>query len=100
MIPQGVFEAMEIWWEHAVAFYVLGKKRPYVTHLQAWVRRMWRPMCLVAKGDTLFYGIDYFATFSHVASLNSVRVLISIVVNLGWPLSQLNVKNAFIYGDL
>jgi len=32
--------------------------------------------------------------------MNSIRILFSIVVNLSWPLLQLDVKNAFIYGDL
>ena len=55
---------------------------------------------LVAKGYTQTYGVDYFETFSPVARLNSVRLLISMVVNLDWPLYQLDVKNAFLYGDL
>lgn len=34
------------------------------------------------------------------ARLNSVRVIISFAVNYDWPLYQLDVKNAFLYGDL
>jgi len=55
---------------------------------------------LVAKGYTLTYSIDYFETFSPVVRMNSIRILFSIDVNLSWPLLQLNVKNAFLYGDL
>ena len=55
---------------------------------------------LVAKGYTQTYGIDYFETFSPVARMNSIRILFSIVVNLSWPLFQLDVKNAFLYGGL
>jgi hypothetical protein len=29
-----------------------------------------------------------------------VRTLISCAVNFGWPLHQLDVKNAFLHGDL
>src|SRR4051812_37569371 len=32
--------------------------------------------------------------------MNTVRVLISCVTNFGWPLHQLDVKNAFLHGDL
>ena len=55
---------------------------------------------LVAKGFTQTYGIDYEETFAPVAKINSIRVLLSLAVNLNWPLQQLDVKNAFLNGDL
>ena len=41
---------------------------------------------LVAKGYTQTYGVDYAETFSPVAKISSVRILISLATNLGWPL--------------
>ena len=55
---------------------------------------------LVAKGFTQTYGIDYQETFAHVAKLHTMRVLLSLAVNLDWTLQQLDVKNAFLNGDL
>jgi hypothetical protein len=55
---------------------------------------------LVAKGFTQTYEIDYQETFALIAKINSIRVLLSLVVNSNWPLHQLDVKNAFLNGDL
>ena len=55
---------------------------------------------LMEKGYTQTYGIDYIETFAPVAKINIVQVLLSLAVNLGWPLQQFHVKNSFLHGDL
>jgi Reverse transcriptase (RNA-dependent DNA polymerase) len=55
---------------------------------------------LVAKGYTQTYGIEYHETFAPVAKMNTVRILLSIAVNNGWNLNQMDVKNVFLQGTL
>ena len=55
---------------------------------------------LVARGFSQAYGLDYHETFSPVARLSSILVLFSIALDQSWPLHQLDVSNAFLYGDL
>ena len=55
---------------------------------------------LVAKGYMQTYDVDYLETFSPVAHLNFVWILLSVAVSHSWPLYQLNIKNAFLHGDL
>ena len=56
--------------------------------------------CLVAKGYTQIYDLDYGDTFSPVAKMAFVCLFLSMVVAYCWPLYQLDIKNAFLHGDL
>ena len=55
---------------------------------------------LVAKGFTQEYGIDYEKTFALVTSISSIRALLAIATANKWDIFQMNVKNAFLNGDL
>uniref|UniRef100_A0AAV1TKE8 Reverse transcriptase Ty1/copia-type domain-containing protein n=1 Tax=Peronospora matthiolae TaxID=2874970 RepID=A0AAV1TKE8_9STRA len=53
---------------------------------------------LVAKGFRQKYGIDYTETFSPVVKYVTLRMVIAINKHFGWPLDQLDVVTAFLYG--
>ena len=55
---------------------------------------------LVAKGYTQKAGIDYDETFSPVAMLKSIRILLSIAAALDYEIWQMDVKTAFLNGHL
>jgi hypothetical protein len=55
---------------------------------------------LVAKDYAQTYGIDYEETYSPVAKMTTVRIIIAMVVAKGWSLHQMDVKNVFLHGDL
>jgi hypothetical protein len=55
---------------------------------------------LVAKGYAQTYGIDYEETYSPVAKMTTIRVIIAMAIAKGWSLHQMDVKNVFLHGDL
>jgi len=55
---------------------------------------------LVAKGYCQQHGIDYAEVFAPVARLDTIRIVISIVAQKSWVVCQLDVKSAFLHGEI
>jgi len=55
---------------------------------------------LVEKGYTQVYDLNYSDTFSPVAKMTTVRLFFTMAIIRHWPLHQLDIKNAFLHGDL
>lgn len=55
---------------------------------------------LVARDFTQEYGIDDEETFAPIARITSVRSLLAVAATRHWDLWQVDVKNAFLNGDL
>ena len=55
---------------------------------------------LVAKGYIQRHGIDSEEVFAPVARIETVRFLIALAASHGWQIHHLDVKTAFLNGDL
>ena len=55
---------------------------------------------LVAKGYSQQPEIDFNETFAPVSRLDSIRALIAFASGMGWKLFQLDVKSAFLNGEI
>ena len=56
--------------------------------------------CLVAKGYKQEFGVDYTEVFAPVARHDTIWLLNVVATQKLWPMFQLDVKSAFIYGAL
>nr|GEW86292.1 ribonuclease H-like domain, reverse transcriptase, RNA-dependent DNA polymerase [Tanacetum cinerariifolium] len=55
---------------------------------------------LVAKGYIQEHGIEFEEVFAPVARMETIRLLLAIVANRKWEVHHLDVKSAFLHGEL
>jgi hypothetical protein len=55
---------------------------------------------LVSKGFSEVEGIDYNETFSTIAKMNSICLVLALVASHKWEVHQMDVKFSFFHGDL
>jgi hypothetical protein len=54
----------------------------------------------VARGFSKKEGVDYEETFSPVARYTSIRTIIYIATQMGWRIHQMDIKTAFLNGNI
>jgi hypothetical protein len=54
----------------------------------------------VLRGFTQRPGVDYDETFIPVVKPATIQTVLTLVVSRGWPMHQLDVKNAFLHNTL
>ena len=85
-IPEGVKPIRCKW--------VFKKKTDMEGNVQTYKAR------LVAKGFRQKHGIDYDETFSPVAMVKSIRILLAIAAYYDYEIWQMDVKTSFLNGNL
>ena len=55
---------------------------------------------LVAKGYKQEFGVDYKEFFAPIAWHDTIKLVIAFAAQNSWPIFQLDLKLAFLHGDL
>lgn len=55
---------------------------------------------LVAKGFQQHPGLNVGETFSPVAKMTTIRIILAVAMSLNWKIRQIDVKNGFLNGEL
>ena len=79
---------------------LVGCKWVYKTKFTAYRQIEIYKARLVAKCFNQLEGIDYNETFAHVAKMNTIRTILSIASSYKLEIHQMDVKSAFLKGDL
>ncbi|GAU27929.1 hypothetical protein TSUD_160240 [Trifolium subterraneum] len=85
-LPKGS-KAIGVKWVYKTKYNELGQVDKYKARL-------------VVKGYSQKYGIDYNEVFAPVARWETIRTVLALAASKGWCVYQLDVKSAFLHGDL
>ena len=55
---------------------------------------------LVAKGFSQVQGLDYNETFSPIARMDSIKLVLAVAASKRWEVHHMDVKSSFLHGDL
>ena len=55
---------------------------------------------LVSKGYSQFHNVYFTETFVLVANMDSIRLVLAIAASKGWQVHHMDVKSAFLHGEL
>ncbi|MCI04453.1 retrovirus-related pol polyprotein from transposon tnt 1-94, partial [Trifolium medium] len=85
-LPQGA-KAIGVKWIFKTKYNEKGKIEKYKARL-------------VAKGYSQKYGVDYGEVYALVARWDTIRTIICLAAYESWSVFQLDVKSAFLHGEL
>lgn len=78
----------------------LSNRWIYRVKQQEHTSQPWHKARLVVKGFRQRKGIDFDEIFSPVVKMSSIRVVLGLATSLDLKIEQMDVKTAFLHGDL
>ncbi|GKE57382.1 ribonuclease H-like domain-containing protein [Tanacetum coccineum] len=85
---------------HATTTSPIPRSHLYALHDPNWHKAMVDEYNALISNRTQQQGIDCDETFSPVVKPATIRTVLSLAVTHVWPIHQLDVKNAFLHGQL
>nr|GEZ29303.1 ribonuclease H-like domain-containing protein [Tanacetum cinerariifolium] len=95
----GIFKLLECMNRHLTTTSPLPRSHVHALRDPNWKEAMYKAH-LVVNERSQQQGIDCDETFSLVVKLATIRIILSLLVSRDWPIHQLDVKNAFLSGQL